>query len=134
MKFEFTANYNEDFSRYIDELFTQAKALNTDRETRLRHSDELVESYVAYSGERPQGGALARLATLILRDELIDPRKNKSQLEEFPIMSDNQYRRRVKGEHQRLDGAGHGEVSFNAASVIGIDGRNHGYPTRRHKE
>lgn len=67
-EFLFTSDYNADMHRHIDALFTAAKTLETSRADRLQASDDLVEAYAAHTGRRPQGTALERLATLILRD------------------------------------------------------------------
>lgn len=85
--FLFTANYNADMQRHIDDLYTAAKTLITSRQERLQASDDLVEAYVSYTGKRPDSTALGRLATLILRDELTDPHPDKMTINEYPILS-----------------------------------------------
>ena len=117
--FLFTSDYNTDMHRHINDLFTAAKTLDTSREARLQAADDLVEAYVAHSGKRPQGNALERLATLILRDELTDTDRMKVRNNEYPILSDDQMRRREEGE-----------VSAILAEDVATDGRDYRPRTR----
>lgn len=118
-EFLFTSDYNADMHRHIDGLFSAAKTLDTSREDRLQASDDLVESYVAHTGRRPQGTALERLATLILRDELTDTDRMKVRNNEYPFLSDDQMRRREEGE-----------VSAILAEDVATDGRDYRPRTR----
>ena len=120
--FLFTSDYNSDMHRHIDGLFTLAKTLDTSRQDRLQASDDLVEAYVTYTGKRPDGTALGRLATLILRDELTDTDRMKVRNNEYPFLSDDQTRRREEGE-----------ISLVFAEEVGIDGRDYRAQTRDNK-
>lgn len=119
MTYTFTNNYNEELTQYIDGLFTQDKAEKLARQTRLDASDSLVESYVKHTGLRPPSAQLGRLATLILRDELADTDRMKSRNNEYPIMSDDQLRRREDRE-----------VSMKMAQDMAVDGRDYRIKTR----
>jgi hypothetical protein len=141
--FVFTIDYKNEFKRYVDELFTYAKVAGryagydlADRAERMALIDELIESYIAATGQRPDSVQLDRLASLCLREELTDNRKNKMRSEENPIMSENQYRRRTEGKHVRRSkdgkkGAALTEVPMKAAYDYGTDGRNYRIPKRR---
>lgn len=117
--FTFTANYNEELAQHIDDLFTQDKRFKLPREERLQASDSLIESYVKHTGLRPPGAQLGRLATLILRDELADTDRMKVRNNDYPIMSDDQIRRREDGE-----------VSFKLSEEVATDGRDYRIKTR----
>jgi len=94
----FTDDYKADLHDHITQLFTSAKTLNTSRAERLRASDDLIEAYFEHTETTPDGNALERLATLILRDELTDTNRMKSRNTEYPILSDDQLERREDGE------------------------------------
>jgi len=101
--FVFTTDYKNEFKRYVDELFTYAKVAGryagydlADRAERMALIDELIESYIAATGERPDSVQLDRLATLCLREELTDKHdKWKAKHEEYPFLSDSQYLKRT---------------------------------------
>jgi hypothetical protein len=119
--FAFTTDYKNEFKRYVDELFARAKRGDlADRAERMALIDELVESYIAATGERPDSVQLDRLAALCLREELTDDTKNKIQANEYPFLSDNGF----KVRHDQ-------EVPLNAAHDYGTDGNNHRIPRRR---
>lgn len=101
--FAFTTDYKNEFKRYVDELFTYAKVAGqyagynlADRAKRMQLIDELIESYIAATGQRPDSVQLDRLATLCLREELTDKHdKWKAKHEEYPFLSDSQYLKRT---------------------------------------
>lgn len=103
MAYVFTANYKADMHRHIDDLFTDAKVLNTDRQSRIKESDALVESYFAHCGLVPDGVPLERLATLILREELTDSHPDKVTRTAYPILSEDQLERRDDAEFKLSD-------------------------------
>jgi len=139
--FAFTNDYKNEFKRYVDELFTYAKVAGryagydlADRAERMQLIDELIESYIAATGQRPDSVQLDRLATLCLREELTDRHPDKMSREEFPIMSDEQYVRRKTGLNRKKDGRGIIETSFKLAEEYGTDGRNYRKPKRKKRE
>lgn len=135
-EFTFTADYNADMHRHIDALFTSAKTLCTTRSDRLLASDDLVEAYVAHTGRRPDGTALERLASLILRDELTDTDAHKVTREPEPILSPTQLRRRKISE-VLTDFSDEGndddssDVHNRLNQHLASDGRSYRKPIRR---
>lgn len=133
--FAFTTDYKSAFKRYVDELFARAKRGDlADRAERMALIDELIESYIAATGQRPDSVQLDRLATLCLREELTDRHPDKMSREEFPIMSDEQYIRRKTGLNRKKDGRGIIETSFKLAEEYGTDGRNYRRPKHKKRE
>ena len=133
--FDKRADYKSAFKRYVDELFARAKRGDlADRAERMQLIDELIESYIAATGQRPDSVQLDRLATLCLREELTDRHPDKMSREEFPIMSDEQYVRRKTGLNRKKDGRGIIETSFKLAEEYGTDGRNYRKPKRKKRE
>lgn len=118
-EFIFTNDYKADMHQYIDDLFAKEKSEGTDRESRLQASDDLIESYLEYSGQRPDSTALERLGSLILRDELADRDRMKVRNNEFPFHSDDQLRRRNDEE-----------VSITWAEDVATDGRDYRIKSR----
>ena len=130
--FAFTNDYKNEFKRYVDELFARAKRGDlADRAERMALIDELIESYIAATGERPDSVQLDRLATLCLREELTDSDPHKMKRDEFPLLNDDQYIRRKTGLHRKKDGRGVMETSFKLAAEIGTDGKNYRKPKRK---
>lgn len=121
---------NIQLNERINELWTRTKAEELPREERFVAIETLTEEYFAATGKRPDVGALDRLATLCLYEELTDNRSNKMREEENPVMSDNQYRRRKEGKHVRSE-LSSGEVTMKRASEYGTDMRFYGDPKRR---
>lgn len=103
MTYVFTDDYKTDLHEHITQLYTLAKTLNTSRGERLQASDDLVEDYYAHTELVPDGTALERLATLILRDELSDMHPDKVTREEYPILSDRQLETRDDKETKVSD-------------------------------
>lgn len=118
-RFLFSSNYNADMQRHIDDLYMAAKTLLTSRQERLQASDDLVEAYVSYTDKRPDGTALGRLATLILRDEAIDPDVHKVAHTEYPFHSARQARRREEEA-----------TPYAIAQDVATDGRDYRIKTR----
>jgi hypothetical protein len=105
--------------------------LEPDRTKRIALIDELIESYIAATGQRPDSVQLDRLATLCLREELTDSDPHKMKRDEFPLLNDDQYIRRKTGLHRKKDGRGVMETSFKLAAEIGTDGKNYRKPKRK---
>lgn len=92
----FTDNYKEQAHEYTTLLFALSNDGNTTPSDRIERVTALTEAYLDHTGVHADSSVLERLATLILRDEIDDPRRDKMTLEEYPIMSDNQRERRKK--------------------------------------
>lgn len=119
MTYVFTDDYKADMHHHISAMYKQAKKDELSREERLQASHDVVEAYVAHTGERPDGNALERLATLILREELTDMHPDKMTREEYPIMSDRQRDTRERGE-----------LSLKAVQDVGTDGQDYRVQSR----
>ncbi|SDZ51150.1 hypothetical protein SAMN05421736_11574 [Evansella caseinilytica] len=128
---------NAELKAKIDNLWKETKAGKLPRDRRLKAIEGLTETYFQTSGRMPDGGALVRLTTLCLYEEITNPHPDKMTREEYPIMSDNQYRRKTEGRHVgRVGLTGKlkpltREVPLSLAANIATDGREYGYPSRR---
>jgi hypothetical protein len=125
--FTFTPDYKNEFKRYVDELFTYAKVAGryagydlADRAERMQLIDELIKSYIAATGQRPDSVQLDRLATLCLREEFTDTNSHKVKHEDRPILSDYQFKLR-KGR----------DYNIKLIENYGNDLRNYEPPKRR---
>ncbi|UTR14087.1 hypothetical protein MM221_16070 [Salipaludibacillus sp. LMS25] len=128
---------NTELKGRIDTLWSETKIGKISRDNRLEAIDNLIESYFKTSGEPIKGGALVRLATLCLYEEISNSHPDKMMREEYPIMSDNQYRRKTEGRHVGRGGLTGKlrpltrEVPLSLAANIAADGREYNYPSRR---
>lgn len=125
--FVFTTDYKNEFKRYVDELFIYAKVAGryadydlADRAERMALIDELIESYIAATGQRPDSVQLDRLATLCLREELTDDTPYKVRNTEYPISSERQELEYMKKR-----------VPIEVAENYATDGENWNAPRRR---
>lgn len=83
---------NSEFNEQINELWAQTKAGNLSRDARFKAIEALTEEYYAANGKMPDAGALDRLATLCLYEEVTDDTPWKTQNTEYPIHSERQQR------------------------------------------
>lgn len=123
IKFTFTDNYNEEFNGYINDLYTKTKAGEFglgDRQVRISAVDDLINSFVEFTGKIPKPTQLDRLSSLILREELTDPTPWKTRNTEYPIHSERQEK-----------GINDNEVGLLAAENYDTSGKNQNYPKRR---
>lgn len=130
---EFTVGaHNELFHSLIDGMWAQEKRAKMSglagvkgllryeyAENRRINSDRIVESFFAIVGQLPSTAQLDRLASYLLFDELTDTNEYKMSHEEYPILSDNQQKRRHKTE-----------VSASWAESVAIDGIDYQPKTR----
>lgn len=125
------------FNDKINELWTKTKSGQLPRKQRFIEIERLIDNYIMWNGKRPDAQALDRLATLCLYEEVTDSRPDKMTLEEYPVLSDNQYERRTEGKHvKRHDNNGNimpnkTEIPLNAAYDRGMDGRDYRTPKKR---
>ncbi|MDQ0270747.1 hypothetical protein [Cytobacillus purgationiresistens] len=103
---------NEQFNDKINELWAQTKAGNLPRPSRFEAIEALTEEYFAARGKMPEAGALDRLATLCLYEELSDDTPWKSRSNEYPINSDRQQEEIEKNE-----------VGMQALGYVNNDGK-----------
>ncbi|MEC0479000.1 hypothetical protein ACG2QI_00220 [Bacillus sp. GM2] len=104
----------------ITELQQRTKAGELDRIQRIEEITALADAYFDAVGEHPDSIALARMANLVIYEELTNPHPDKMAREEYPIMSETQREERIKSE-----------ASEKLAEECGADGRNYKVPTRR---
>lgn len=127
----------EQFSEKINELWAQTKAGKLPRKERFAAIERLTDEYIAATGRRPNPAQLDRLATLCLYEEVTDATPDKMTVNEYPIMSDEQYARRTEGKHvRRRDKNGKlipnkTEIPLKSAHSRGTDGRDYRTPKRR---
>lgn len=133
-RFNKTSDYKTEFNDAVTELIEQRIQ---PREKRIQAINALIDEYVTVIEKVPCGRQLERLTDEILREELTDTHPDKMTREEYPIMSDNQYRRKTLGMHvRRTDESGNTralsrEVPLSLAGSIGTDGKNYAYPSKR---
>lgn len=76
-----------------------------ERITRLKETEIMCEKYYQDNGERPADYMLESLADVLLHEELTDTRVDKMTIEEYPILSESQIRRRKSGSNSRAENA-----------------------------
>lgn len=112
----------------------EAMAPTTTRKKRMAEVERLTDEYIASSGRVPDNELLERMTNVILHEELTDNDKDKMQKNEYPILSDSMYERRVEGKHQssskRKDKLIFREVPLSHAVNRGMDGKDYNVPTR----
>lgn len=117
--------------------FKRYKTEKTSLEHRKQFVEDITERHFAKYGKMPGPTILERLASLILREDSSDNASNKTRKEDYPYLTENQYRRRTEGRHKgRLSSSGklqplQREVPFSLAATVAVDGKNYAYPTRR---
>lgn len=128
---------NSSIHSEITREFKRFKQDGTSIQNRNTFVAAITERYFAEHGEMPSYGVLERLGTLLMQGDATDTKSNKTRTEEYPVLSENQYRRRTEGRHKgRLSSDGklmplQREVPFSLAATVGIDGKNYAFPTRR---
>lgn len=113
---------NELFNDKINELWAQTKAGNLPRPARFEAVEALTEEYYAVNGKMPDAGALDRMATLCLYEEVTDPHPDKMARDEYPIMSATQEEERHKDE-----------ISEVWSESVGTDGRDYAKQTGEYR-
>lgn len=88
---------NEQFNERVNGLWAHTKAGNLPRHSRFEAIEALTEEYFAANGRMPEVGALDRLATLCLYEEMTDKTPYKIANTEYPTMNSRMYdERRAK--------------------------------------
>lgn len=116
---KFSTEYKKQFSEYVSLLFYLAKKGDSTVTERIQKVDDLTEAYFNHVGKHADWYQLERLGYLILYDDMADTDRMKARNSEYPVLSDDQLRRR----EVEL-------VSFVLAAEVGIDGRDHRPKTR----
>lgn len=97
-------DYTLEFQKAVDQLFEQLKYCKKNSihiptlDERNQTVEQLTETYIHEIGKRPPSYQMTRLADYILCEILSDNKRNKSQTEEYPFLSEQQYLRRVRKE------------------------------------
>lgn len=93
----------------------------SDRWERVQKIEELIEEYIEDTGRRPDSKQLERLTSAILYENMQgDTRPDKVALEEYPILTYSQIKRRHRSE-----------ASGEVLEVVGSDRRNHSRISQR---
>lgn len=91
----------DNYLDYVNDMYAEMK--HEPVEDRKKFAEDIINESLKVTGEIPSPSVLSRLGDLILYDYVEgDTRSNKMRVEEYPIMSDAQYRRRTKGDGQDL--------------------------------
>lgn len=117
----FTGDYKSAFEKEVTKLIE----LHFELQDRKQAVEFLCETYVTETGKRPVGSQLDALASHLLYEALEgDARTDKMKLEEYPVVTAAQTKRRLlsRGESATDDAA---------FGTISNDGRKHGLGTKR---
>ncbi|MEK5109855.1 hypothetical protein MHI57_24650 [Cytobacillus sp. FSL K6-0129] len=125
---------NAQFNERVNELWAQTKAGNLPRPSRFEAIEALTEEYFVANGKMPDAGALDRLSTLCLYEEVTDPHPDKMTRDEYPIMSATQEEERKSDEvltdfSDEDDDTNENHSRINA--YLASDGRSYRKPSRR---
>lgn len=135
-KINFTTIFVGDFKSAFIEEVTKLIALMLPIEDRKQAVEFLIDRYIIDTGKRPDDirmrvgkkteSALDVLASHLLYEALEgDTRPDKMSIEDIPVMTENQHKKRVMKR-------GEITVDVNAACrTIGSDNKNYRKPTRR---
>lgn len=130
LEVDLTGEYTKDFEEAVENAFEELTQETV--EYRLTLSEVVIDRYVSETGERPTTNALSRLAHAILYDDMEgDERSNKSQVVEYPILTDAQYARRTKGDNFKTNQAETSREVYVDISYLASDGRDYRPPVRR---
>lgn len=124
---KFVGDYNTQFSEEVNRLFDEE--LYNDEGDLLPHyyrielANELTESFVTQTGERPPSAHLDRLSTYILKDKKKRMAGDKlPEPLEYPHLSDDQ----MKLRHLK-------EADWGYAEYRDVDGVNRSLPTKHNR-
>ena len=119
----FVGDYKELFTQEVDKLIK----IHFELEDRKLAIEFLTERYISDTGKRPVCAELERLATHMLYESLEgDTRRDKMTLEEYPIITPAQVKRRKINR-------GETSADFSSNNFIGSDGKQHGKPVKRYR-
>lgn len=128
---------NQDAHKDITAQFKRYKTDALSTQDLIDEANRIIDKFVGINGYTPASTVLDRLGTLILSGDSTNSLSNKTRTEEYPVLSDNQYRRRTEGRHKgRLSKDGKlkpltREVPLSLAVNHAVDGRDYSFPTRR---
>lgn len=134
-------DYKTEFESAVNDIIERTKAGKLSLPARTLKITALCENYerdrmtenerraaqgMRPVGVKPDGLQLQRLASCLLHETLTDKSVNKMQREEYPIMSDTQYHRRIFGGKRTKYGDKLREVPLTSAVRYGNNGRDYG--------
>lgn len=128
---------NQDAHKDVTSQFKRYKSDALSTQELIGEAKRIIDKFIAVNGFPPASTVLDRLGTLILSGDSTNTLSNKTRTEEYPVLSENQYRRRTEGRHKgRLSKDGKlkpltREVPLSLAVNHAVDGRDYSYPTRR---
>ena len=89
-----TENHYQEFNKYAQELISK----EIPKENRIQEIEELINSYVEDTNERPPAFALEKLANFLLKEHLSDKNPDKLSNSLYPVLSERQQRTRDEKE------------------------------------
>ena len=98
--FKFTDDWNREIHDHITSLYRLTGLTVQDRN---ELADELIETYFAVAGKVPPASALERLGSYIMRDDYEDSSPDKVSKQEYPVLSEQQEKRRMRREPTSTD-------------------------------
>lgn len=128
----FGGDYTNEFEELVRSSFDMLKF--EDVELRTKASEVLIDRYIEQTGERPPNASLGLLGHAILYDHLEgDTASNKSQVVEFPILTEAQYLRRTRGQGSAANKTGetYREV-YADVTQLASDNKDYRLPIRRY--
>lgn len=98
-----TARFTEETVEYMDSFLERTRYMNKTAREDLPHDidrvaevDAMIREHEVQTGREPDTLALHRLANYLLAEHLKDPSPDKITQNDFPILSNNQIRRRMR--------------------------------------
>ena len=86
---------HDDITALFDAYYDAKKVDEAIAQNRRNESaNSIVEQYIEANGKRPPASVLSRLATYLDLDYLTDGNPHKASVEEYPVLSANQLKRR----------------------------------------
>lgn len=107
---------------------------NLSEEERRQKTEKLTNWYYEETGKLPPEDALELMGDYLLADELKDKRAHKSRHYKYPVLSDQQLKRRKYGVHEGREYSGRNntrEISLSATETIDLSGNDCSRPVRR---
>src|SRR6478609_6999258 len=95
----FTSDYQKDFEEHVSVLLTLKLGGKIPTIPLRNHLIEcLTSAYIEATGRRPETTELYRLSNWILMEELTNPHPDKVTMEEYPILTNRQLKKRKNRE------------------------------------
>ena len=95
-----SAYTNQDAHKDVTAEFKRYKSEGTSVDDRITATNGIIDKYLLANDKVPPQSVLERLGTLLLSEDSTNNLSNKTRTDEYPVLSDNQYRRRTEGRHK----------------------------------